>query len=81
MVKTWERDPERSAIGEAPLGMEAKSGEIPSSDEEFALSVEDGNLWIRETATGDRRPLPTDGSNDYAYAKRSDTVSHPVIGG
>jgi dipeptidyl-peptidase-4 len=76
--KTWEWDPERSAIGEAPPGMEAGPGEILSPDGKFALSVEDGDLWIRETATGKRYLLTIDGSADYAYAKRSDTVSHPI---
>ena len=76
--RTWEWDPERSAIEEAPSGMEAGPGEILSPDGELALFVEDGNLWVRETATGDRRPLTADGSADYAYARRSDTVSHPV---
>ena len=76
--RTWEWDRKRSAIGEAPFGMEAGPGEILSPDGKLALFVEDSNLWIRETATGDRYPLTADGSADYAYAKRSDTVSHPV---
>ena len=54
--KTWEWDPESLAIGEVPSGMEAGPGEILSPDGEFALFIEDGNLWVRETATSDRRP-------------------------
>ena len=76
--RSWEWDREWSAIGEAPPGKEAGPGEILSPDGELALFVEDGNLWVRKTATGDRRPLTADGSANYAYGKRSDTVSHPV---
>lgn len=79
--RTWEWDREWYAIGEAPPGKEAGPGEILSPDGELALFVEDGNLWVRETATGDRRRLTADAETDYAYVKRSDTVSHPVIGG
>jgi dipeptidyl-peptidase-4 len=77
--KSWEYDLESRAIAEAPPGREAGPGETISPDGRFALFVQDNNLWVRETATGDnRRPLTTDGSPNRAYAKRSDTVSHPI---
>ena len=76
--KTWNFDLQSNAITEATSGKEAAPGETLSPDGEFALFVEEGNLWVRKTATIDRYPLTIDGSTDYAYAKRSDTVSHPI---
>ncbi len=56
----------------------AESGEMRSPDGAFAAFVQYHNLWVRETATGKKYPLTTNGREDYAYAERSDTVLHPV---
>jgi dipeptidyl-peptidase-4 len=76
--KTWTFDLQSSALTEIAPDREAGPGEDLSPNGEFALFVQDGDLWIRETTTDKRYPLTTDGFADYAYAKRSDTVSHPI---
>ena len=59
-------------------GQEAGPGESLSPDGRFAAFVRDHNLWIRDTKTGEKYQLTANGSKDYAYAERSETVSHPV---
>jgi dipeptidyl-peptidase 4 len=54
------------------------TGEMLSPDNTLAIFVRDHNLWIKEIATGRKYPLTSIGSQDYAYAERSDTVLHPV---
>jgi len=76
--KSWEYDLNGGAIAEAPFVREEGPGETLSPNGEFALFVQDDDLWVRETSTGDRRPLTTDGSPNCAYATRSETVLHPV---
>ena len=53
-------------------------GESLSPDGRLAAFVLDHNLWVRDTETGERYQLTDDGIKDYAYAERSETVSHPV---
>ena len=65
-------------IDEVPAGLEPEPGESLSPDGRFAAFVRDHNLWIRDTKTGEKYQLTTNGSKDYAYAERSETVSHPV---
>ncbi|MHB8120311.1 MAG: S9 family peptidase [Methanothrix sp.] len=65
-------------IDEVPAGLEAGPGESLSPDGRFAAFVRDHNLWIRDTKNGEKYQLTSNGSKDYAYAERSDTVSHPV---
>jgi len=69
-------------VDEAPAGRktetEAGPGEMLSPDGRLVAFVHDHNLWIKVTETGEKYPLTVDGTEDYAYAERSDTVSHPV---
>jgi dipeptidyl-peptidase 4 len=39
-----------------------------SPDGKRAVFIRDWNLWIRDVATGQERPLTTDGVKDYGYA-------------
>jgi dipeptidyl-peptidase 4 len=65
-------------IDEVPSGQEAGPGESLSPDGSFAAFVQDHNLWVRDTKTGEKYQLTINGTKDYAYAERSETVSHPV---
>ena len=65
-------------INDVPPGLEAGPGESLSPDGRFAAFVRDHNLWVRDTKNGEKYQLTSNGSKDYAYAERSDTVSHPV---
>ena len=65
-------------INDVPAGLEAGPGESISPDGRLAAFVRDHNLCIRDTKTGEIYQLTEDGSKDYAYAERSETVSHPV---
>ncbi|OPY51373.1 MAG: hypothetical protein A4E49_02257 [Methanosaeta sp. PtaU1.Bin112] len=65
-------------IVDAPAEHEVMPGEALSPDGRFAAFVRDHNLWIRDAENGEKYPLTSDGTEDYAYAERSDTVSHPV---
>ncbi len=76
--RTMQFDLSSGLINEVPAGLEAGPGESLSPNGRFAAFVRDHNLWIRETKTGKKYPLTTNGSRDYAYAERSETVSHPV---
>ena len=60
-----------------PLPDEVKAG-IPSPDNSWIAYVNDSNLWIYSKITGKSSPLTTDGTQDYFYGKRSDTVRYPV---
>lgn len=61
-----------------PSRQEAVSGESLSPDGRFAAFVREHNLWVRDTKNGEKYQLTANGSKDYAYAERSETVSHPV---
>ena len=78
--RTMQFDLSSGHVDNVPAGHEAETdpGEILSPDGRFAAFVRDHNLWIRDTETGEKYPLTVDGTEDYAYAERSDTVSHPV---
>ena len=78
LTEQWQFNLSSGQINEVPSGLEAGPGESLSPDGRFAAFVRDHNLWIRETKTGEKYPLTTNGSKDYAYAERSETVSHPV---
>jgi dipeptidyl-peptidase 4 len=66
------------AFSEISAIKSANTSEMLSPDNTLAIFVQDHNLWIKEIATGRKYPLTTNGSQDYAYAERSDTVLHPV---
>jgi len=76
--RTWQFNLRSSQINEVPAGLEAGPGESLSPDGRFAAFVRDHNLCIRDTKTGEKYQLTGNGSKDYAYAERSETVSHPV---
>ena len=46
----------------------ANPNETPSPDGKWALFLEHYNLWLRNTATGERRALTTDGVRRHEYA-------------
>ena len=75
--RTWQFNLSSGQINEVPAGLDAEPGESLSPDDRFAAFVLDHNLWIRETKTGENYQLTFNGSKDYAYAERSETVSHP----
>lgn len=64
-------------LTKVPLPDEVKAG-IPSPDNSWIAYVNDSNLWIYSKITGKSSPLTTDGTQDYFYGKRSDTVRYPV---
>jgi dipeptidyl-peptidase 4 len=72
------RHGEAHTISEIKAIKAAEPGEMLSPDSTLAAFVQDHNLWVKETATGKKYPLTTNGSEDYAYAERSGTVLHPV---
>lgn len=55
----------RCTAAEAPKP--ADPTELPSPDGRWALSLKDHNLWLRNTATGERRALTTDGVARWEY--------------
>jgi dipeptidyl aminopeptidase/acylaminoacyl peptidase len=65
-------------IDKVPSEQEAGPGESLSSDGRFAAFVRDHNLWVRDTKNGEKYQLTANGSKDYAYAERSETVSQSV---
>jgi dipeptidyl-peptidase-4 len=65
-------------INDVPAGLGAGPGESISPNGRLAAFVRDHNLCIRDTKTGEIYQLTANGSKDYAYAERSETVSHPV---
>lgn len=65
-------------ISEISSGMNAGPGESLAPDGSMAAYDDGYNLWIRNISTGEKYPLTTNGSKDYAYATRSDTVLHPI---
>jgi dipeptidyl-peptidase-4 len=76
--KTWQCNLQSYNISEVSSDKNAGFGESLSPDGSMAAYVHDYNLWIRNIYTGKKYPLTTDGSKDYAYATRSDTVLHPI---
>ena len=76
--RTWQFNLINGQINEVPEGLDAEPGESLSPDNRFAAYVLHHNLWIRETKTGKNYQLTNNGSKDYAYAERSETVSHPI---
>ncbi len=76
--KTWQCNLQSYSISEVSTDRDARPGEGLSPDGSMAAYVHDYNLWIRDISAGEKYPLTTDGSKDYAYATRSDTVLHPI---
>ena len=67
-----------ATLTQMPSPPQPEPGEFPSPDGKLAAFVRDHNLWIRYTETGEKYQLTFNGTKDYAYAERSETVSHPV---
>lgn len=76
--KTWQCNLQSYNISEVSSDKDAGIGESLSPDRSMAAYVHDYNLWIRNITTGKKYPLTANGSKDYAYATRSDTVLHPI---
>ncbi len=76
--RTWQCNLQSYNISEVSSNRDAGPGESLSPDGSMAAYVHDYNLWIRDTSTGEKYPLTTNGSKDYAYARRSDTVLTPI---
>ena len=51
---------------------------LRSPDKNSIVYVNGSNLWIYDTRNGTSDPLTTDGTDDYFYGKRSDTVRYPA---
>jgi len=51
---------------------------VQSPDNHYIAYVNGSNLWLYDITAGKRTELTTDGTDDYFYGKRSDTVSYPV---
>ena len=64
-------------ITKNPLPDDIQNG-IRSPDRQYIAYVNGSNLWLYDTRTFVSSPLTTDGTKDYFYGKRSDTVSYPV---
>jgi len=76
---SWRLDTTSGELAQEPsLPDSSGPGESLSPDGRLAAFVLDHNLWIRDTETRERYQLTADGTKDYAYAERSETVSHPV---
>ncbi len=65
-------------IDKVTSGQEAGPGESLSPDGRFAAFVRNHNLWVRDTKNGEKYQVTANGSKDYAYAERSETVSQSV---
>ncbi|WP_181391243.1 DPP IV N-terminal domain-containing protein [Methanospirillum stamsii] len=73
----WSCDLSTYTITKITLPPEIEAG-IPSPDNSAVAYVNGSNLWMYETKTGKRSPLTIDGTDDYFYGKRSDTVRYPA---
>ncbi len=54
------------------------SAGIPSPDQRHIAYINGSNLELYDSTTKLSSPLTTDGTTDYFYGKRSDTVRYPV---
>jgi dipeptidyl aminopeptidase/acylaminoacyl peptidase len=55
-----------------------RDGELPSPDRRWALRLDDNNIRVRDVATGDERPLTTDGVPLYGWGGSPGTNLEPV---
>ncbi len=53
-------------------------GDLVSPDGQKAVFLQDNNLYLRDLTTGATYPLTTDGTDNYFYARTSDTTFDPV---
>ncbi len=58
----------RGGRGGRGAGGGGNRNEVPSPDGARAAFIRDHNLWVRNVATGEARPLTRDGVLDYGYA-------------
>ena len=52
---------------------------LVSPDGSRAVYSKDHNLWLKNLASGDEKPLTTDGERYYAYAANPDATGRPAI--
>ncbi|MDD4160893.1 MAG: DPP IV N-terminal domain-containing protein [Methanothrix sp.] len=76
--RSWQFNISSPYLVEVPSNPGPQPGESLSPDGRLAAFVKDHNLWVRDAETDGRYHLTVNGSRDYAYAERSETVSHPV---
>lgn len=75
--KSWICDLSVYQMTDTTLPEVVNSG-IRSPDLHYIAYVNGSNLNLYDTTTGVFTPLTTDGTDDYFYGKRSDTVRYPV---
>ncbi len=73
----WSYDISRYKVTATNLSPAVKTG-THSPDGHYIAYVNGSNLWLYDVITRTDTPLTTDGTTDYFYGKRSDTVSYPV---
>lgn len=73
----WRCDLSTYQMKKITLPEDIQSG-ILSPDGYHIAYVNNTNLWLYDTRTGETAPLTSDGTTDYFYGKRSDTVRYPV---
>jgi len=60
---------ERPAFGRGGAGPQgAANNSVTSPDGKKAVFIKDWNLWVRDVATKEEKPLSTDGVKDFGYA-------------
>lgn len=65
--KRWNFDSAQGSCLE--ISMPVAPHEIISPDGRFLVFCKDYNLWLRDIASGDEKPLTTDGEKDYVYGE------------
>ena len=58
----------RGGRGSAPGGRGGAGNMVVSPDGKRAAFIRDWNLWVRDVATGQEKPLTTDGVTNFGYA-------------
>ena len=82
LVDPVRKTQQRSARPPASGAEAGEANEIVSPDGRRAAYIRDYNLWVRDTRTGQRAALTTDGSKDFGYATDNagwQTTDQPVL--
>ncbi len=74
-IRAYQCTPGRALTGMSEMGGGRRGGgsgfsrtEVASPDGTRIAFIRDHNLWVRNVATGEERPLTRDGVQDYGYA-------------
>ncbi|MDX8550469.1 DPP IV N-terminal domain-containing protein [Methanospirillum sp. J.3.6.1-F.2.7.3] len=73
----WNCDVKTSRVSQYSVPADVTSG-VLSPDKSHIAYVNESNLWLYDTRTGLKEPLTVNGTENYFYGKRSDTVRYPV---